>query len=238
MKSSAPTAVALTLIMFLIVLASAVFFLVQGQQSLKGELQSANDDVRTLEKQQAQIELNNSAAQATLDTLELSGTSTSAENVGLTEQLANSDQLIATLEAQEVQLNSDLENANATMEILESQAPLVTVVGPQDAAVVSVGQPVELVIVASDHAGVNSVLFNIGNDLLGGPIEEVGVTAIMRHSWTPTDADEGPITIFITATNVNGITSEPSTIDLTVVAVATSTPEPTVEAIPEATPEN
>ena len=92
MKSSATTAIALTLLMFLLVLAAAVFILFQGQQSLKGDLQDANDNVRTLEKQQAQIELNSSAAQATLDTLELSGTKSASENVGLTEQLANSDQ--------------------------------------------------------------------------------------------------------------------------------------------------
>jgi hypothetical protein len=222
--------------MFLLVLASAVFFLFQGQQRLKGDLQSANDNVRTLEKQQAEIELSSSAAQATLDTLKASGTSTAAENVGLTEQLANSDQLNATLEAKEDQLTSDLENANTALKIFESQAPLVTVVEPQANAIVTVGQPVELVIVASDPAGVDSILFNIGSDLEGGPVEDTGVMAIKRHSWTPTD--EGSVTISITATNDIGITSDPYTITLTVFASATSTPEPTVEPTPEPTPEN
>ncbi len=236
MKSSATTAITLTLLMFLLVLAAAVFFLFQGQQHLKGDLQDGYDNVRNLEKQQAQIELSSSAAQATLDTLELSGTSTASENVGLTEQLANSDQLNATLEAQETHLSSDLENANATMESFESRAPLVTVVGPQADAIVTVGQPVELVIVASDHAGVDSILFNIGSDLLGGPVEDAGVTAIKRHTWTPTA--EGPVIISITATNVNGITSEPYTVALTVIAATTSTPEPTAEPTPSPTPEN
>jgi hypothetical protein len=222
--------------MFLLVLAAAVFFLFQGQRTLKGDLQNANDNVRTLEKQQAEIELNNSAAQATLDTLEASGTHTAVENVGLTEQLANSDQHKATLEAKEVQLTSDLDNANATVETFESEAPLVTVVEPQADAIVTVGQPVELVIIASDHAGVDSVLFNIGSDLQGGPVEDAGVSVIKRFTWTP--ADEGPVTISITATNVNGITSEPFTITLTVLASATSTPEPTIESTPEPTPEN
>ena len=236
MKSSASTAIALTLLMFLLVLAAALFFLFQGQQSLKGDLQSANDSVRTLEKQQAEFELNNSAVQATLDTLEASGTSTAAENVGLTEQLVNSDQLKATLEAKEDQLTSDLENANMTVKIFESRAPLVTVVEPQADTVVTVGQPVELVIVASDPAGVDNVLFNIGSELHGGPVEDSGVTAIKRHLWTPTD--EGPITISITATNVNGISSKPYTIAMTVFAAPTSTPEPTAEPTPESTPEN
>ena len=107
----------------------------------------------------------------------------------------------------------------------------MTVVGPQADAVVTVGQPVELVIVASDHAGVDSILFNIGSDLQGGPVENAGVTAIKRHTWTPTA--EGPVTISITATNVNGITSEPFTIPFIVLATATSTPEPTLEPTPE-----
>ena len=237
MKSSASTAIALTLLMFLLVLAAAVFFLIQGQQSLKQELQNANDQVRSTEKQQANIELRNSAAQATLDSLEASGTVSAAENVGLTEQLANSDQLNLTREVKGEQLNADLENANATVQAFESQAPLVAIVNPAVDNELIAGQPVELVIVASDHAGVNSIDFNIGNDLLllGGLVEDAGLTAIKRHIWTP--SDEGTVEIKITATNINGISSE-HTVSLTVIAAATSTPEPTVEPTPEATPEN
>ena len=235
MKSSSSTAIALTLIMFLLVLAAAV--VLQGLRSRELELISANATAtRTFGTLQSEIELNNSAVQATLNALEASGTSTSAENLGLTEQLANSDLLSATLVTNSEQLTSDLGNANATVEGFNSQAPLVTVVEPQVDAIITVGQPVELVIVASDSVGVKSILFNIGSDSLGGPVEDAGVTAVKRHSWTPTN--EGPITISITATNDNGIISEPYTIALTVFAAATSTPEPTAEPTPEPTPEN
>ena len=236
MKSFAPTAIALTLLMFLLVLAAALFFLFQGQQSLKGDLQSANDNVRTLEKQQAEIELNDSAARATLETLEASSTSTAAENVSLTEQLANSDQINATLEAKEDQLTSDLEDANATVKAFESQAPWVTLVEPQADTIVTAGQPVKLVIVASDPTGIESVLFDIGNESFGDRLEEDETIATIPHFWTPSEV--GPVTISITATNVNGITSEPYTISLTVSAPATSTPEPTAEPTVEPTPEN
>lgn len=236
MKSSAPTAIALTLLMFLLVSAAALFFLFQGQQSLKGDLQEANESVRELEKQQAQIELNNSAAQATMDTLALSATKTAAENVDLTGQLANSDQLQATLDVQDEQLRSDLNSANATVTFYETSPPIVKVVGPQEDAIVTIGQPVELVIVATDHADVASILFNIGEELLGGPVENPDVTAIERYTWRPDVV--GPVTISITATNMNGITSEPTTINLTVIAESTSTPEPTVQPTPEATTES
>ncbi len=235
MKSSTSTAIALTLLMFLLVLAAAV--VLQGLRSRELDLISANATAtRTFGTLQSEIELNNSAVQATLKALEASGTSTADENLGLTEQLANSDLLSATLAANGEQLTSDLDNANATVESYDSQAPLVTLVEPQTNAIVTVGQPVELVIVASDSVGVKSILFNIGSDPPGGPVEDAGVTAVKRHSWTPTD--EGPITISITATNDNGIISEPYTIALTVFAAATSTPEPTAEPTLEPTPEN
>lgn len=237
MKSSTSIAIALTLLMLLLVFAAAVYFLIQGQQSLKNDLEGANDQVRTVEKQQAEIELRSAAAQSTLDTLEVSGTLSAAENVGLTEQLANSDQLNLTREAKGVQLTTDLTNANATVESFESQAPLVKIVSPEVDKELIADQPVELIIVATDHSGLNSIDFTIGNDplFLGGPVEDAGLTAIKRHVWTPTG--EGPLEIRITATNINGISSE-HTISLIVIAAATSTSEP-VTATPtsEATPE-
>ncbi len=237
MKSNTSTAIALTLLMLVLVLAAAVFFLIQGQQAIKNDLHSANDQVRAVEKQQADIELRSSAAQATLDTLEIRSTASAAENVGLTEQLANSDQLDLTREAQDTQLKTDLDHANATVQAFESQAPLVAIVNPPVDDELVAGQPVELVIVASDHAGVNSIDFNIGNDLLllGGPVEDAGLTAVKRHMWTPDG--EGPVEIRITATNINGISSE-HTVSLIVIAAVTPTPEATVETLPEATPDS
>lgn len=237
MKSSAPTAIALTLLMLLLVLAAAVFFLFQNQQSLKGDLQSANAHVRSVEKQQAEIELKNSAAQSTLDALEASGTVSAAENVGLVEQLANSDQLKLTKEAKETQLTTDLGNANATIESFESQKPLITLVNPDVDKGLVANQPVELVIVATDHDGVNSINFSIGSEpfLHGGIIEDSGLTAIQRHTWTPDS--EGPIEIKITATNINGISNE-QTITYTIISAATETPEPAEDQSATATVEN
>jgi hypothetical protein len=223
--------------MFVLVLAAAVFFLFQGQQSLQEELQSANDQVRSAEKQQADIELLNSAVQSTLEALEVKGTVSAAGNIELSEQLTNSNQLNLTREAKEVQLATDLDNANSTVEFFDSQGSLITIVAPEVDEELIAGQPVELVIVATDHMGVRSIDFNIDNSplLLGGPVEDAGLTAVKRHSWTPTG--EGQVEIHITVTNVNGISSE-QTVILTVIAPATNTPTPTVEPPPEATAEN
>ena len=56
MKSSAPTAVALTLLMFTLVLAAAIFFLFQGQQGLKEDLQLEKDNARVLGAQLGESE--------------------------------------------------------------------------------------------------------------------------------------------------------------------------------------
>jgi hypothetical protein len=228
MKSCAPTAVALTLFMFLLVLAAAFFFLFQGQQSLKGDLQIEKDRFRTLGTQLGETELNNSAAQATVDALEQSGTSTAADNVLLTEQLVNSDQLKVTREANEALLMSELDNAKATVNSFESQAPSVTVVEPLANVNVTVGQSLDFVVVANDFAGVESVFFNINGDPQGGSVEDPGETVIITHTW-PVKA-EGPLTIIITANNVNGLTSQPHQIDFNVLAAPPTIPA--VEPIP------
>ncbi len=71
------------------------------------------------------------------------------------------------------------------MTFYESLAPLVKVVGPQADAIVTVDQPVELVIIATDHADVASISFNIGGELLGGPVENPDVTAVETYTWRP-----------------------------------------------------
>lgn len=227
MKSSAPSAIVLTIFMFLLVLIAAVFFwLYYEQQNSKNDLQSANDNLRVLEAQQAENEVNNLATQAALDIIMATSTSTAAENVERANQLVNSDQLKATMESKEAQLSSDLQDANATVKAFEALAPLVTVVEPQADAFIIVGQPVELVIVASDNAGVSDISFTIGGDptLHGGPIADAAESAIKRLEWTP--PGEGDFEIKITATNINGSQSRHST-TLTVVASPTSTPQPT-----------
>lgn len=240
MKSTAPTAIALTLFMFLLVLAAALFFLFQGQQTLRSDLENAGEQVRAAEKQQAEIELRNAAVQATLDLLEVSGTLSADESVRLTEQLAESDRLNLTREATEAQLNDTLDSVNATLDSFESQKPLVTIVNPPVDDELLVGEEMELVIVAADHAGINSIDFSIGGsaDLLGGNVEDAGLTAVQRHRWTPDVA--GEVDIRITATNNNGI-SNSVTLTLNVIDVATSTPTstpvPTTATTNEATPE-
>lgn len=233
MKATAPTAIALTLLMFVIVLAATVYFLFQGQQTLKSNLENADNEIRTLQQQQAESELNNAAAQSTYEVLEASGTAAAAENAQLADELVELDQVSLTRDAKESQLSLDQENANATIQSFESLGPLITLVEPDPDRELIAGQPVELVIVASDHVGVNNIDFTIGNEpiLQGGPVEDGQLTAVKRQAWTP--ESEGLIEVRITATNVNGIKSD-KIISLVVVN-PTVTPESIIEATAEPT---
>jgi hypothetical protein len=231
MKATAPTAIALTLLMFVIVLAATVFFLFQGQQTLKNSLDNADSEIRTLQQQQAESELSNAAAQSTYDVLEASGTAAAAENAQLTDELVQLDQVSLTRDARESQLSLDQENASATVQSFESLGPLITLVEPDPDTELIAGQAVELVIVASDHAGVNNIDFTIGNEpiLQGGPVEDGRLTAVKRQAWTP--EAEGTVEVRITAINVNGIKSE-KIISLVVIN-PTVTPESTIAATVE-----
>ena len=225
MKSSAFIAISLALIMLLLVFSAMIFFLLQEKQDLEEVLQSSSENIRTLGQKQAELELDKSAAQSTVESLERLQATASLENMDLNEQLVNTDQIKATLEVKSAQLTSDLDNANATVDAYESQAPIVNVVEPQAGATITVGQPVNLVIVASDNAGIKAVDFSIGTEFFGGPVEEVQQSVTVREVWVP--QTEGSFTLAVTAVNNHGILNEPFSTDFTVIPVATSTPEPT-----------
>jgi len=231
MKSSASIAISLTLLMFILVLSAAVFFLLQGQQNLKGELSNSEENIKTLRQQQAEMELNERAVQATLETLQTVHATSAVENVDLEGQLLDSVQANETLEASSAQRLSELENVNATVTAFESQGPLVKIVGPQDGATLTPGQPVEIVIVATDPAGVTTILFNIGDEFFSLPFEGKPVETL-REEWIPTDA--GTFKLVASAINSKEKPSRSSDISFTVNSpVSTNTPEPTEEPTPE-----
>ncbi|UCC54897.1 MAG: hypothetical protein JSV68_13180 [Anaerolineaceae bacterium] len=230
MKSSAYVAISLALIMLLLVLSAALFFLLQGKQDLEGALQSSTDENRSLEQQQAELELEKSAAQSTVESLDALQATASLENMDLNEQLVKTDQIKATLEVTGAQLSSDLENARATLDAHKSQGPIVNIVEPQEGATFIVDQPVNLVVVASDVAEISAVNFNVDTMLFGGPVEEGQQSVTVRKVWIP--QTEGSFTLVATAVNKNGILSKTFEREFTVVLPPTSTPEPSATTEP------
>ena len=237
MKSSGSIAISLTLLMFILVLAAAVFFLMQGQQTLKGELSTSDENIHMLENQQAKMELSEQAAHATLEVAQDLQATSAVENLDLEGQLSDTAQAKATLEAVSTDQASELENANSKLSNFESQGPVVTIVEPQANANLIIDQPIEIVIVAADPNGVKSISYNTDKDL---HTEEVEVQPVvtLRKTWTPTVP--GTFTITASAVNNNEKLSQPSqfsNVTINVIPAPTDTPEPTKEPTIEPTPE-
>ncbi len=230
--------------MFILVLAAAVWFLLQGQQTLQGELSTSEETIQSLENQQAEMELNEQALQATLETEQNSHATTAFENVDLEGQLSESANANSTLEAVSAEQASELETVSAAVSTIESQGPIVSIIEPQAGQNLVVNEQVEIVIVASDPRGVIKVQFTINS--VPEPFQEDfegGSTETLRETWVP--SVPGSYTITASAINSQEILSQNSTVTFNVAEpqptetpTPTTTPEPTEEPTPEPTTES
>lgn len=228
MKTSVPIAISLTLLMFLLVLLAAFAFLFQGQRTLRQRLDTAAAAVETLQAEQAQTELNLSAAQATQTVQAGALATTEAERTIVESELVASDMQVSTLEAQLATLTADLDGANLTLQQYEAQGPLVSLTSPDENATFLLGQPVNYLVTASDVTGVREVTVSFGDDAFSTDGNNE-TTATVQDVWQPTTV--GTFEMRVTAVNANGITSAPLTrtifvIDPTPTAPAISTPLP------------
>lgn len=229
MKSSTLTAVALTLLMLLLVLLAAFIFLFQGQLTLRDGLNEAELTIQNLEQQEATLRIEAAAAQATMTAAENLQATTAADSALLESQLVQSEQQTKLLETQLTETTASLESARATQDVYEGFGPLITIIEPQPKAAAIVGQPVELMIVASDPVGVKAITISIDRDLLDTPVTPQP-TIIVNDTWVPSSA--GTSIISVSAVNNNGVTSKSSMTSVQIAAPApepTSTPTPTAE---------
>ncbi len=237
MKSTTLTALALTLLMFLLVLLAAFLFLFQGQLALRDSLSSSDQDNEALRQERAQLEIEQSASQATttalqatVEVLQSEQATVAAEREELRMQLVATDHKVATLEAQLEEVTQERDVAQGTKEAYESVGPFVEMIEPQQSTVATVGEPLTLVVVASDVVGVRSVNINIGNELLDVEVTP-GQSVTVRRTWTPQSSGSASITV--SAVNRNNITSQPEVVTIDVQNPApTSTPTPTLEPTP------
>ncbi len=226
MKPSTLTAMALTLLMLLLVMLASFVFLFQGQLALRDGLGAAEVTIQSLEQQEAHVRIEAAAAQATLTATENLQATTAADSALLESQLVQSEQQTDLLEGQLADVQDELDSARATQENLESRGPVVTIIQPESGSNAVVGQPVDLVIVASDPAGVKTVTISINRDLLDTPVTpQPGV--VIAETWVPMAA--GSSIISVSAVNNNGVTSKSS---MAAVQVANPAPTPTNTPLP------
>jgi hypothetical protein len=214
MKPTSLTGIALTLVMLLLVLLAAFVFLFQGRQQVVEQRNRLETQTADLQQDLAQTELDQAAAESTraatadaLATAESNAVLLDGELVrsqqevdALTEQLDAASQTITTLQDQQ--------------EAVLSQPPEVAILSPTSGRILSQGEPVNIVLVATDPKGVTSVNLAINDEPVETymPGNETLFTAVSL--WEPTQANE--YVIQLTAVNSEGISSRNATVTVTV----------------------
>lgn len=232
MKPTTLTALALTLLMFLLVLLAAFFFVFQGQVSLRNDLAEEQKKVDTIQEEQATLKLNHSILQEEATRMFYERATAASESVVLTEQLANTDRQLATVEAESDLLSEARDQALEERDFYETIGPLVKIIEPQSFTEVSLGEEVSIVIIASDVVGVNSIIVSIDNQLLDSPPVTPDQVITMEQKWIPESGGQKRITV--RAVNNNNVTSRQSA--ESIVFVRTPTPESTPTATATSTP--
>lgn len=227
MKASTLTAVALTLFMLLLVFAAAFIFLFQGQLALRDNVVEAEATLESLQQNEARLRIEAAAAQETVTASEQLRATSAANEALLESQLVQSEQERDLLQTQLDDTTAELQSARATTEFYMESGPQITLIEPQATSQAVAGQPVPLLIVASDPAGVKTVTVSVGRELLDTPVTPQP-SVIVAQEWVPERA--GTAILSISAVNDNGVTSKTS---ITTILVS----EPTAVATPTATPE-
>ena len=209
MRRSFLVAFSMTLFMLLLVLLAAFYFSYQSQRQLQQRLTDARQDgplTAEMATRQAD-ELNQ--VQATRQTAVDALATAEAEAVLLEGQLVNSQQQAEGLRHQIDTLTDSLatlEEAGATRDVALTvlTPPLVAVVQPDDNAVVTVGQTIQIIVAASDRGGLTELQIEIGDETSEVTIAAGNSIYVHIEEWTPTTA--GSITILARADNINGQT--------------------------------
>lgn len=220
MKTTSLTGIALTLVMLLLVLIAAFVFLFQGRQQVVEQRDGLETKTADLQQDLAQTELDLAAAEATravtADALATAESSTvlldgelvrSQQEVdALTEQLDAASQTITTLQSQQ--------------EAVLAQPPEVAILSPTSGRLLTLGEPVNIVLVATDPKGITSVNLAINEEPVESylPGNETLFTAV--SPWEPAEANE--YVIQLTAVNSEGISSRSAMVTVTVALADTA----------------
>ncbi len=221
MRSSVQIAISLTLLMLLLVALAAIFFLFNNQARLLGQRDQAIEDNRALNATNSALQIDLNSAAGTRQAQETRVVELQNDNQMLDSQLVDSG-MTATAQAAEVTRISE------TLDTTQAQAPIINVISPGDGAVVDIGQEVTILVSASDPVGVTQIEAGIDSESFANPATG-DTTATLNQTWIPDQS--GIFALQVSATNANGVTSEPVSIAITV-AEPTATPTPTATPSP------
>lgn len=215
MKSSPSTATVLILIMLLMVVAAGFVFLFQAELRFRDHLRELTADNETLRSAQANLELELSGAVATRDALSADLAAAEGDTRLLEGQLVESQQTVDELTAQVATLTADVDGLTADLAALEGEQqslpPVARIVTPAEAATLPIATPVEIVLVASDAAGLSSLTLDVnGRRYTTYTLD--GERLYARTVQWPAPAEEGEVVFTVTAVNLNDVRSEPHSV--------------------------
>lgn len=210
MKQATFIAILLTFLMFLLVLAAAVVFLLMENREQDQALTDATNERAGLNATREQLASDLAVRDAALDAASV----TREAFAGLVEQ---NEQQITLLEEQLSQQSTSISQAEGALEELAIQ---LFIFSPKDGATVPPGEPIELVIGAVAASGLENLALSINENELDRFPAEGSKLFTLRTEWTP--LEEGDYVIKAVAQSLDGSTGEPVTVMLT---AAYSSPE-------------
>ena len=209
----------LFLLMLLLVAAAGFVFLFQSGLQLRDEARQIAADNETLRDQTAAAELELAGEVATREAMTAALATAEHDSLLLEGQLVDSQLAAEELATRAATLSEESDGLRDELTQLQGAAqarpPVARIVTPLDAAILPLDQPVQVVLVASDAAGLTDLTFEVDDRRYASyPLD--GETLYARTLEWPAPAEAGEHTFTVTAVNLNGVASEPQTITVQV----------------------
>ena len=209
----------LFLLMLLLVAAAGFVFLFQSGLQLRDEARQIAADNETLRDQTAAAELELAGELATREAMTAALATAEHDSLLLEGQLVDSQLAAEELATRAATLSEESDGLRDELTQLQGAAqarpPVARIVTPLDAAILPLDQPVQVVLVASDAAGLTDLTFEVDDRRYASyPLD--GETLYARTLEWPAPAEAGEHTFTVTAVNLNGVASEPQTITVQV----------------------
>lgn len=218
MKSSPTTTTVLILIMLLLVVAAGFVFLFQAELRFRDQLRILSADNEALRTSQASIELELAGAVATRDAVSAALATAEGDTRVLEGQLVESQQAVDELSEEIATLNDQIAALQQELADMEgeqqTQPPVARIVTPADDATLPISRPVEIVLVAGDNAGLDSLSLEVNGRRFS--TYTVGGEKLYARTLTwNAPSEEGDVVFTVRAVNLNGISSQPQSITIT-----------------------
>lgn len=205
MKSTSHAGIVLILIMFLLVLAALFWFLYSDYDAAREQAGMANSRatrVSAMELEAGQLRAEADQVKATREALEGELATAVFTQSTLEQELVNDQQIIQALEA------------SIAEQIPDDTVPVITIISPVEGSTFNIMDSVELVVAAIDPNGIDTINIIFDNN----PSLEIpagGETnVIIKELWPLSEA--GDHTAVLTAVNNNNISSQTTTVSITV----------------------